>query len=397
MEAHKKFSSEPFDNQNDEDEQSSNKQHRNIFNENHYSREVSGARHINDDYLRPLSQSRESQIMRNTDNKYVRPNSHFSRNITQGYSQEMLTLKNNEDDFFKSQNNIRNTDKRFSMGTPLLNDNDEEFSNEPIIDKNNFVSQKSNYELNKSGPSSRENYESSRDRPPSIGSYESSRDRPPSIGNYESSRDRPPSIGNYESSRGGRPPSRENYISSRGELSSRGNYNSFRGRPSSRGNYDSFRGGPLSRENQNSSRGGPLSRGNYNSFRDGPPSRGNFGNNTSKTSMDWEWDDNYTKNEEPIEDPIVSIPTTKQLYEEAQPIDPVKIFDYRHLPRLKIIPGNDEFVTYILINEYSFLMYLFLGLSKETVVPVRIYDYKHGGKRILPWQDRGLYSYNLLY
>ncbi|XP_060860603.1 probable cyclin-dependent serine/threonine-protein kinase DDB_G0292550 isoform X2 [Metopolophium dirhodum] len=354
MEAHKKFSSEPFDNQNDEDEQFSNKQHRNMYNENHYSRELSGARHINDDYLRPLSQSRESQIMRNTDNKYVRPNSQFSRNINQGYSQEMLTLKNNKDDFFKYQKNIRNMDKRFSMGTPLLNDNDEEFSNEPIIDKNNFVSQKSNYELNKSGQPSREN-------------YESSRDRPPSIGNYESSRDRPPSVGNNESSRGGRPPSRENYVSSGGDLSSRGNYDSFRGRLSSRGNYDSFRGGPPSRENHNSSREGPLSRGNYNSFRDGPPSRGNFGNNTSKASMEWEWDDNYTKNEEPIEDPIVSIPTTKQLYEEAQPIDPVKIFDYRHLPRLKVIPG----------------------LSKETVVPVRIYDYKHGGKRILPWQDRG--------
>jgi len=40
-------------------------------------------------------------------------------------------------------------------------------------------------------------------------------------------------------------------------------------------------------------------------------------------------------------------------------------------------------------------MYLYLGLSKETVVPIRIYDYKHGGKRILPWQDRGLYNYYL--
>lgn len=369
MEAHKKFSSEPFDSQNDEDEQFSNKQHRNMYNENNYSRELSGARHFNDDYLRPLSQSRESQIMRNTDNKYVRPNSQFSRNINQGYSQEMPTLKTNEDDFFKSQKNIRNTDKRFSIGTPLSNDNDEDYTNAPIIDKNNFVSPKSNYELNKGGPPLREN--------------------------YESPRDRPPSIGNYESSRGGRPPSRENYVSSRGELSSRGNYDSFRGRPSARGNYDSFRGGPPSRENHNSSRGGPLSRGNYNSFRDGPPSRGNFGNNTSKANMEWEWDENYTKNEEPIGDPIVSLPATKQLYEEAPPIDPVKIFDYRHLPRLKVIPGNVKFGNYILTNEYTFVIYLYLGLSKETVVPVRIYDYKHGGKRILPWQDRGLYSYKL--
>lgn len=338
MEAHKKFSSEPFDSQNDEDEQFSNKQHRNMFNENHYSRELSGARHISDDYLRPISQSRESQIIRNTDSKYTRPNSQFSRNINQRYSQEMLILKNNEDDFFKSQKNLRNTDKRFSMGTPLLNDNDEEFSNEPIIDKNNFVSQKTNYELNKSGPPSREN-------------YESSRDRPPSVGNYESSRDRPPSIGNYESSRGGRPPSRENYVSSRGELSSRGNYDSFRGRPSSRGNYDSFKGGPLSR-------------GNYNSFRDRPPSKGNFGNNTNKASM--EWDENYTKNEEPIEDPIVLLPTIKQLYEEAQPIDPVKIFDYRHLPRLKVIPGNVKFITFILTNEYIICNIFLLRIIKRN-------------------------------
>jgi len=341
-----------------------------MYNENHYSRELSGTRNFNDDYLRPLSQLRESQISRNTDNKYVRPNSQFSKNINQRYSQEMLTKKNNEDDFFKSQKNIRNTDKRFSMGVPLSNDFDEEYSNEPIIDKNNFVSPKINYELNKSGPPTREN--------------------------YESSQDRPPSIGNYESSRCGGPPSRENYEPFRGEPSSRGHYDSFRGKSSSRGNYDSFRGGLPSRENHNSSRGGPLSRGNYNSFRDGPPPRGNFGNNTNKANMEWEWDENYTKNEEPIKDPIISLPTKKQLYEEAQPIDPVKIFDYRHLPRLKVIPGNVKFYIYIL-TKYTFIIYLCLGLSKETVVPVRIYDYKHGGKRILPWQDRGLFNYILMY
>ncbi|XP_025203854.1 YLP motif-containing protein 1-like isoform X2 [Melanaphis sacchari] len=325
MEAHKKFSSEPFDDQNDEDGQFSNKQHRHMYNENHYSREQSEARHFNDDYLRPLSQSRESLIMRNTENKYVRPNSQFSRNINQNYSQEMSTLKKNEDDYFKFQNNIRNTDQRFSMGTPLSNDNVEEYSNEPNIDKNNFISQKGNYELTKSGPFSRENYESSKDRPPLIGNYESSRC----------------------------------------ELSSRGNFDSFRGRSSSRGNYDSFRGGLPLRGNHNSSRGVPFSRGNFNSFRDRQPSRGNFSNNTNKPNI--EWNENYTKNEELTKDLIVPLPTIKQLYEEAQPIDPVKIFDYRHLPTLKVIPG----------------------LSKETVVPIRIYDYKHGGKRILPWQDRG--------
>jgi len=295
MEAHKKFSSEPFDDQHDEDEQFSNKQHRNMYNENHYSREKSDTKHFNNDYLR---QSRESQIMRNTENKYILPNSQFSRNINQSYSQEMPTLKNNEDDYFKTQNNTRNTDQRFSTGTSLSNNNVEEYSNKPIIDENNFVSQKGNYELNKSGPPSREN--------------------------YESSQDRPLSIGNFESSRGG--------------LSSRGNFDSFRGRPSSRGNYDSFRGGPPSRGNYNSSRGVPFSRGNFNSFRDGPLSRGHFGNNTNKPNI--EWDDNYTKSEEPIKDLIVPLPTTKQLYEEAQPIDPVKIFDYRHLPTLKVIPGN---------------------------------------------------------
>ncbi|XP_050054420.1 putative uncharacterized protein DDB_G0282133 isoform X2 [Aphis gossypii] len=339
MEAHKKFSSEPFDDQNDEDEQISNNQHRNMYNENHYSREQLETRHFNDDYLGHLSQSRESQIMRNTENKFGRQNSQFSRNINQIYSQEMSPLKNNEDDYFKSQNNLRNTDQRFSMETPLSNDNVEEYSNE-LFDKNNFISQKGNYE--------RENYETSKDRPPSVGNYESSRGGLSSRGNYEL--------------RGGLS-SRSNYESSRCEIFSRGNFDSFRGRPSSRGNYDSFRGGPPSRGI--SSRGVPFSRGHFNSFRDGPPSRGNFGNNTNKSNI--EWDKNYTKSEEPIKDLIVPLTTSKQLYEEAQPIDPVKIFDYRHLPTLKVIPG----------------------LSNETVVPIRIYDYKHGGKRILPWQDRG--------
>jgi len=322
MEAHKKFSSEPFDDQNDEDEQISNKQHRNMYNENHYSREQLETRHFNDDYLGPLSQSRESQIMRNTENKFGRQNSQFSRNINQIYSQEMSPLKNNEDDYYKSQNNLRNTDQRFSMETPLSNDNVEEYSNE-LFDKNNFISQKGNYE--------RENYETSKDRPPSVGNYESSRGGLSSRGNYEL--------------RGGLS-SRSNYESSRCEIFSRGNFDSFRGRPSSRGNYDSFRGGPPSRGI--SSRGVPFSRGHFNSFRDGPPSRGNFGNNTNKSNI--EWDKNYTKSEEPIKDLIVPLTTSKQLYEEAQPIDPVKIFDYRHLPTLKVIPGNVTSDIYILTN-----------------------------------------------
>lgn len=43
------------------------------------------------------------------------------------------------------------------------------------------------------------------------------------------------------------------------------------------------------------------------------------------------------------------------------------------------------------------ILCLYLGLSKETVIPIRVYDYKHGGKRILPWQDRGLYNYVIYY
>lgn len=351
MEAHKKFSSEPFDDQIDEEQHFSNKQHRKMYNDNQYSRGHSGGRHFNDDQSRSLSQSRESQIMRNADNKYVQPNPQFSRDINQSYTQEMPALKNNEDDYFKYQNNVRNKDQGFPMGKPLQNDNDEEFSNEPIIDKNNCIPQKENYELpskanyefTRNGPPSRENVESLRDRPLSLGNYESPRGGLSSRGNYESSRGGLPSRDKYES-RGG-PFSRENYESYRGVSPPRGNFDSSRGRPSLRGNYASFRGGPPSRGHYNSSRGGALPRDNYDSFRGGPPFRGNFANNTNKPSM--EWDENYTKNEEPIEYPIVPLPVKKQLYEEAKPIDPVKIFDYRHLPTLKVIPGNVTFDTFI--------------------------------------------------
>lgn len=228
MEAHKKFSSEPFNNQNDE---FSNNHHRNVYNDNNYSREQQGLRNFDNNYSRPLTnfnQSRGPQLMKNTDNEYHRPNSKFSikkqeyRNNNQNYPRDMQTNKEDDYDYYKPQNNMRGMNQGFSRGAPSFsNDINDEYSNEPTIDKN-----KGNY------------------RPPSKGSYESS--------------------------------------------------------------------------------------------------RGNFGNN-NKTNM--EWDNDYSKNEgsqhsETIIPPLV----TKQPYLEAPPIDPVKIFDYRHLSTLKVIPGNLNFI-----------------------------------------------------
>lgn len=267
MEAHKKFSSEPFDDHNN-DEQFSNTQHRNVYNEN-YSRGQHDVRNFNNNYPGPLNQTRGSQMMRNTENDYLRPNSQISRN-NQNYSHDMQTLKNTDENYYKPQNNIRNVDQRFPNEASLSNNNiDEEYSNEHIIDKNNLVSKRGDY-----GPPSRGNFKSSR-------------------GNYESFR------GNYESSRGNYGPSRGNYGSSRGNG----------------GNRDSF--------------------------------RNNFGNNnTNKTNMDWNED--YKEDEEPRQPPeeIIDLaPVVKRPY-EAPPIDPIKIFDYRHLPTLKVIPGNVTFYIY---------------------------------------------------
>lgn len=225
MEAHKKFSSEPYDDENGED-QFSNKQHRNVFNENHYStRGKQGVRNFNDDYSRPFNQARGFQMMRNTDNEYHRPTSQFSRNVNQSYPRDMNTFKNNEDDYYQFHNNVRNTDQEFPRVGPLSKDMDKEYSNDPVSNKNNFVSQKGNY-----GQSARGNYE---------------------------------------------------------------------------------------------------------------PSRSNFNSNMNKTNMDW--DNEYVKNEglqQPVNDIIIPPLVPKKPYEEAPPIDPVKIFDYRHLPTLKVIPGN---------------------------------------------------------
>lgn len=241
MEAHKKFSSEPFDDQNDEDQFSDN-QHRNMYNENHYSR-GQDTRNFNNDYSRPLNQSRGSQMMRNTDNEYPRSNSQFSRNVS-SYSREMQTFKNNESDYYKPQNNIKNIDQGFPRGAPFSKDIDDDYSNEPDIDRN-FGPQKRNYE--------------------------------------------PPSRGNYGTS------------------------------------------------------------------------RGKFGN-ANRTNN--EWDKGYTKNErpqQPIKDIIIPPPVTiitKPPY-EAPPIDPVKIFDYRHLPTLKVIPGNVIIYIFQSINvKYYFLIAL---------------------------------------
>uniref|UniRef100_A0A2S2PV52 YLP motif-containing protein 1 n=1 Tax=Sipha flava TaxID=143950 RepID=A0A2S2PV52_9HEMI len=257
MEAHKKFSSEHFDDQND-DKFSNNIQHRNVYNENKYSRGQQGARNFNDDYLRSFNQSRGSQFMRNSDSEYLRNNSQFSRNNNQSYPRELPTSKINENNYYKPPNN-KCMDQGFPREAPFSKDIDKDYSNKSTFNKNNYASQKGNY-----GPS-------------------------------------------------------------------------------------------------------PL-RGNY----DLP--RGNFGNYTDRTNM--EWDKNYTKNEElqqPIQNIIDQPQVIKKSFEEVLPIDPVKIFDYRHLPSLKVIPG----------------------LSKETVIPIRVYDYKHGGKRILPWQDRGFSRRNM--
>jgi len=217
MEAHKKFSSEPSDDQT-EDQFSNNNQHKNMFNENnHYSRGEQGTRKFNDDYLKPLNQLRGSQNMKNTNNDYQRSNNQFSRNVGQNYPREIQTLKNNNDDYYKPQTNIRNIDQGFNKGASFVKDADNNYFNEHDVNKTNFIPQKGNY---------------------------------------------------------------------------------------------------------------------------GPSSRGNFGNNINRKNKDW--DKNYTKNEgsslQPIKDTIVP-PLNCKPY-EAPPIDPVKIFDYRHLSSLKVIPGN---------------------------------------------------------
>lgn len=225
MEAHKKFSSEPFDNQNND--QFLNKQQRSMYNEN-YSRGQQNLRNFNEDHPRQLNQSREFQMMNFTDNNYSRPNSQFSRNINQNYSSGMQTSKNNGDDYYKIQNNTRNMKQEFSRGVPHSRNIDEDYSNEPTSDKNNFVSQKGKY-----------------------------------------------------------------------------------GSPY-QGNYDK-----------------PL---------------GNYGHNLNKIiSIDVQkycynskiW---FSVKDTPIPPPY-----------EAPPIDPVKIFDYRHLPTLKVIPGNIKRLINILI------------------------------------------------
>lgn len=233
MEAHKKFSSEPFDDQNDDNRFSNNKYNRGGYNENQYSRGQSSSRNnFSDNYSRPLNHSRGSQMMRNTDNEFLRPNSQFSRNADQNYSQETLTSRNHDEGYYKSQNNMK-LDQSFLRGrAPLSNDIDEEYSDEPAIGTN-FKPQQGNY-----GPSSRGNY-----------------------------------------------------------------------RVSSRGNYDS-----------------PID---------------NFGNTKNKTNQ--EWDKGYVQNERPllpvVKDITAPLPIIKPPYESAPPVDPVKIFDYRHLPTLKVIPG----------------------------------------------------------
>lgn len=227
MEAHKKFSSEPFDDQNDEDQFSNNKHGNSYYDKNNYSRGQQGpAKNYNDDYPRSsLNQPRGSQLPRNMDIEYPRPNSQFTKNINEKYPHDLQTTKNKNDDYFKPANNIRTMDSGFSRKAPTLIGEDNGYRSEPVVDKNKFVSPKGNY-------------------------------RPPTRGNYE-------------------------------------------------------------------------------------PSRGNFGNNTNKTSMEWDKKE-YNENEvsqQPVKDIVVPSPG-KQPATDSSPIDPVKIFDYRHLSALKVIPGN---------------------------------------------------------
>lgn len=240
MEAHKKFSSEPYD-QNNEDKFSNNIQHRNVYNENNYSRGQQSARNFNDDYSRPFNQSRGSQFMKNSDNEYLRNNSQFSRNNNQSYPRELSTSKINENDYYKPPNN-KCLDQGFPREAPFSKDIDKDCSNKSTFNKN-YAPQKGNY-----GP--------------------------------------PPPRGNYE-----------------------------------------------------------LPRGNFNNY-------------TDRTNM--EWDKNYTKNEElqhPIQN-IIDPQVIKKSFDEVLPIDPVKIFDYRHLPSLKVIPGN-IFIYLIFTNELMLISIIY--------------------------------------
>lgn len=226
MEAHKKFSSEPFDDQNDDDQFSNQQQRNSYYDNNNYSRGQQGPTRNYNDYPRPLNQSRGSQMPRNMDIEYPRINSQFSRNINQNYSCDLQTPTSKDDDYYKPTNNIRSMDQGFPRRVPNLREVNDEYVNEPIVDKNTFVSPKGNY-----GP------------------------------------------------------------------------------PSTRGSFE--------------------------------PSRGNFGNNMNKTSMKWDNKD-YLQNEppqQPVKD-IVIPPPAKPPTIDCTPIDPIKIFDYRHLSALKVIPGN---------------------------------------------------------
>lgn len=297
MEAHKKFSSEPFDEQNNEDQFSNNKQYGNMYNnDNHYSKGQDTRNNFNDDYSRPSNFSKGPQMMRNTDNAFFRSNSQYFRNDNLNYAQETQSLQNNDNTYYNVQNSTNN-DQGFSRGvsSPLMKDVDGENSYENINDKTNFVPHKGNY-----GSSPRGNY-----GPSSRGKY----------GQYSRENYGQPSKGNFGSS-------------------SRGNY----GTPS-RGNY-----GPLSRNNY-----GPPSKDDYRS-----PSNDNYGQilidnyepPVDNKSRNMDCNKDFSDNERPLPSTVkdASIPSLiPKIPYQATPIDPIKIFDYRHIPTLKIIPGNVTF------------------------------------------------------
>ncbi|XP_050432303.1 uncharacterized protein LOC126840529 isoform X2 [Adelges cooleyi] len=259
MEAHKKFSSEPYEDLYNEDQYLNNQQGNNKYNDDRYPRGPESKENNQEDYVKQFNQSFNSQMMKNPDTDYSKPQSQWNHQNNDKIPSYGRQLPRNDDyDYYnRPQGNLRNVDDGYQKGGRTQSRNiDEEYINDFDRNKNNII---------------------------------------PNRGNFG-----PPSRGNYGSARGGR-----------------------------------------------------------------------FGNNYMSKSNN-KWNDDFKKDISvplPIIDdcPPVTLEVKKPSIEDIPPIDPVKLFDYRHLSALKVIPG----------------------LSKETIVPVKIVDYNHGGKRLLPWQDRG--------
>ncbi|XP_050542910.1 YLP motif-containing protein 1-like isoform X2 [Daktulosphaira vitifoliae] len=257
MEAHKKFSSEPYNDPNEEDEYF-NDEYNNKYINDQYSRGNHSINIKQGDYLRPSNQMNKPQITRNQDLDYS--NNHPIWN-SQTLPNGRQISRHNDDYCTRQEGNNRYLNETYQKVPNHLKNSNEEFMTEPVLESNKFL------------------------------------------------------------------PNRENYA--------------------------------------------PPPKGSYG------PNRGRrFDDNRSNSKMDWGGDFNTHSDEQQQISDDNSHPkeiVKPSSIEDIPPIDPVKLFDYRHLPALKVIPG----------------------LSKETIIPVRIYDYKHGGKRKLPWQDRGFSRRNI--